>query len=120
MISKRKIQQKCGYKNSYLKAYEDINFLKSDSARAVRVQLELLKPEAVLEAAGIKETIVCFGSARIDEAGRAKKRLHAAKAAYDKNPNNTKLKNNYLEAKGLLGLSKYYDIFVLQGFYIML
>jgi uncharacterized protein (TIGR00730 family) len=109
MISKNKIEIKCGYRNSYLKAYEDLNFLKSDAARAVRLQLEFLKPEAVLKAAGVRETIVCFGSARIKERNKALEKLKKAKEASLANPKNQKLHNALTEAQGLLGLSEYYD-----------
>lgn len=95
--------------NSYIKAYEDIEFLKSGPARAVRLQLELLKPEIMLRRAGIKETIVCFGSARVKPAGEMKAEITKTQAALKKNPKNISLKNKLAEQKGLLSLSKYYD-----------
>lgn len=48
-----------------LKAYENIDFLKSDACRAVRLHLEYLHPEVTMEKHGINSTIVLFGSARI-------------------------------------------------------
>lgn len=95
--------------NSYTKAYEDIDFLKSDAARSVRLQLELLKPEVILHQAGITEGIVCFGSARIREEKESLKRIAEIKAQIKKSPKNSKLKNKLAEAEGLLKLSKYYD-----------
>ena len=47
-----------------LKAYEDIAFLKSDVARPVRLQLELMHPEVMMQKHKIESTIVFFGSAR--------------------------------------------------------
>ena len=47
-----------------LKAYEDIAFLKSDVARPVRLQLELMHPEVMMQKHKIESTIVVFGSAR--------------------------------------------------------
>ncbi len=95
--------------NSYTKAYEDIDFLKIDAARSVRLQLELLKPEVILHQAGITEGIVCFGSARIREEKESLKRIAEIKAQLKKSPKNAKLKNKLAEAEGLLKLSKYYD-----------
>ncbi len=49
---------------SYELAFTDQDFLLRDELRPVRLQLELLKPELALQAAGIESTIVVFGSAR--------------------------------------------------------
>jgi predicted Rossmann-fold nucleotide-binding protein len=38
--------------------------------RAVRLQLELLKPEMMLAERGIRSTVVLFGGARHSRAGR--------------------------------------------------
>ena len=48
-----------------IKAYEDVDFLKTDTCRAVRLQLEFLRPETIMSAQRIRSTIVLFGSARI-------------------------------------------------------
>ncbi len=95
--------------NSYIKAYEDIDFLKSDAARAVRLQLELLKPEVILEQENIGDSIVCFGSARIREKKDSLQRIEDIKAKLAKNPKDKKLLNNLKEAQGLDLLSKYYE-----------
>jgi len=47
------------------KAYENVEFLKSDVCRPVRLQLEYLHPEVMMQQEKIKSTIVLFGSARI-------------------------------------------------------
>jgi uncharacterized protein (TIGR00730 family) len=54
-------------KNSpaYRLAYEDVEFLRDDELRPVRLQLELLKPEQYLRRHDIRSTVVVFGSARI-------------------------------------------------------
>jgi len=57
-----------------LKAYENIEFLKSEACRPARLQLEYLHPQVAMEQQGIISTIVLFGSARIpapEEAGEA-------------------------------------------------
>ena len=50
---------------AYRLAYADSDFLLRDDLRPVRFQLELLKPELLLEEAGIGSTFVFYGSARI-------------------------------------------------------
>lgn len=49
---------------SYRLAYDDLDFLLSDEMRAVRLQLELSKPELILNQQNIQNTVVIFGSAR--------------------------------------------------------
>jgi len=50
---------------AYKLAFLDSEFLLRDELRPVRFQLELLKPEMLLEEAGIGSTLVIYGSARI-------------------------------------------------------
>jgi len=50
---------------SYKLAFQDTEFLLREELRPVRFQLELLKPEMLLDEAGIGSTLVCYGSARI-------------------------------------------------------
>lgn len=50
---------------AYRLAFADMDFLLRDELRPVRLQLELLKPEMLMNEAGITSTIVMFGGARI-------------------------------------------------------
>jgi uncharacterized protein (TIGR00730 family) len=50
---------------SYRLAFRDTDFLLREELRPVRFQLELLKPEMVLEEARVGSTLVMYGSARI-------------------------------------------------------
>ncbi len=50
---------------SYRLAYIDDDFLCREELRPVRLQLELLKTEMMLEERGINSTVVMFGGARI-------------------------------------------------------
>ncbi|KQM22074.1 LOG family protein [Novosphingobium sp. Leaf2] len=50
---------------AYRLAYRDTDFILRDELRPVRFQLELLKPEMLLEEANIGSTLVMYGSARI-------------------------------------------------------
>src|SRR3546814_7759399 len=55
---------------AYRLAFQDTDFLLRDDLRPVRFQLELIKPELLLEEAKIESTLVIYGSARI-QIGRA-------------------------------------------------
>ncbi|GGD21800.1 LOG family protein [Sinisalibacter lacisalsi] len=50
---------------SYRLAFDDLDFLLRDELRPVRLQLELLKPELIMQELGIESTVVLFGGARI-------------------------------------------------------
>jgi hypothetical protein len=71
----------------YRLAFADDDFLCRDALRPVRLQLELLKPELLMDAAGIDSTVVLFGGARIPEP----------------------TKKDSARTKTLADLSKYYD-----------
>ncbi|MBL3703573.1 TIGR00730 family Rossman fold protein [Sulfitobacter sp. BDSS02] len=52
---------------AYRLAFADDDFLCRDELRPVRLQLELLKPQMLLDENGIESTVVLFGGARIPE-----------------------------------------------------
>ncbi|APG63285.1 lysine decarboxylase [Sphingorhabdus lutea] len=63
---------------AYRLAFQDKDFLLREELRPVRFQLELLKPEMLLEEAGIESTLVIYGSARIPEPAKADALMDAA------------------------------------------
>ncbi|MEZ5871530.1 MAG: LOG family protein [Nitratireductor sp.] len=77
---------------AYRLAFDDKEFLCREELRPVRLQLELLKTEMILQERGVRSTVVMFGGARIPEPGGD---AWAAKNAKQK--------------KNLEALSKYYD-----------
>jgi len=56
---------------AYRLAFQDMDFLLREDLRPVRFQLELLKPELLLDEANIASTFVFYGSARIPEPDKA-------------------------------------------------
>ncbi len=52
---------------AYRLAFDDPDFLCREELRPVRLQLELLKPEMLMQEYGIESTIVLFGGARIPD-----------------------------------------------------
>jgi hypothetical protein len=65
---------------SYRRADSDIDFLARDGVRGVRLQIDYLKPELLLEEHGIHQTIVVFGSTRICEPMAARLKVEALRA----------------------------------------
>ncbi|MEM7425807.1 MAG: LOG family protein [Pseudomonadota bacterium] len=54
---------------AYKLAFHDPDFLCREELRPIRLQLELLKPELLLQEHGIESTVVLFGGARIPAPG---------------------------------------------------
>lgn len=63
---------------SYKLAFQDTEFLLREELRPVRFQLELLKPEMLLDEAKVASTLVVYGSARIPAPEQADALLAAA------------------------------------------
>jgi len=63
---------------AYKLAFQDTDFLLRPDLRPVRFQLELLKPELLMNEANIGSTFVFYGSARIPEPARADALVAAA------------------------------------------
>ncbi|WP_374940237.1 LOG family protein [Pedomonas mirosovicensis] len=69
---------------SYRLAFADNDFLLREELRPVRFQLELLKPEMILQEHRIASTVVFYGSARIPSPPEAEALLAAAKTPREK------------------------------------
>jgi uncharacterized protein (TIGR00730 family) len=94
---------------AYQRAYEDVDFLQRKDLRAVRLQLELLKPETVLREHKIRSTIVAFGSARILSPEDARRKLQSAQEALAERPRDVELRRRVTEAEKRVEMSRWYD-----------
>ena len=92
-----------------LLAENDTAFLKRPELRPVRLQLELLKPDIVLEEHGISSTLVVFGGTQIVERPVAEERLAKAKAELAADPNDAVKQRAVARAERVLAKSHYYD-----------
>jgi uncharacterized protein (TIGR00730 family) len=86
---------------AYSLAFKDESFLLRQDMRAVRMQLELMKPELLQDEQGVKSTLVIFGSARILSAEAAQALLAAAEASGDEAA--------IRQARSKLGMSRYFE-----------
>jgi uncharacterized protein (TIGR00730 family) len=94
---------------SYRLAEEDVDFLRRDELRPVRMQLELLKVEMELERQRINSTIVVFGGTQVVESELAEQRLEKARAALQASPEDRGLRRSVNRAERILAKSPYYD-----------
>ena len=95
--------------NSYKLAQEDLNLLRGDEMRGVRMLLEITKPELVLEEQNIISTIIVFGGAKIVEDLSAHSKIDEVKSLLEKHPKSIILKNKLDKLKNLLSMSHYYE-----------
>ena len=95
--------------SSYRLAFQDPDFLLRDELRPVRLQLELLKPELILQEHHIESTIVVFGSARIPEPQSAAEGLAAARAELQRDAASPVLQRNVRIAERRAANSRYYE-----------
>jgi len=94
---------------SYLRAYEDIDFLKQPELRPVRLQLELLKPEMILQKENVRSTIVVFGGTRIVARPEAQAKVDALEARSRSKPKDPEIGRQLAVARRVLDKSRYYD-----------
>lgn len=94
---------------AYKLAFADDDFLLRPDMRAVRLQLELLKPELLQQEQGIRSTVAMFGSARIPDPEVAKERLEKAEAAARSHPRDKKVAHELTVARRMLANSRYYE-----------
>jgi uncharacterized protein (TIGR00730 family) len=95
---------------SYRLAEQDLAFLGRDDTRGVRLQIEYLKPETLLEEHAIRDTIVVYGSTRIPEPAAARRGAEALRQALETDPRNDVLIRQLAVAERLLAKSRYYEI----------
>jgi uncharacterized protein (TIGR00730 family) len=94
---------------SYRLAFQDPEFLLKDDLRPVRLQLELLKPELILQEQHIESTVVIFGSARIVDPETAEAQLVSAESEHRKSKQDPLLAHKVAGARRALENSRYYD-----------
>ncbi len=95
--------------SSFEVAEKDTNFLHSDEARGVRLQLDYLKAEVKMAKQGVVHTIVVFGSARIVEFEKAMTELNKVEKALQKSPHSEALLTALKQCESRIRKSHYYD-----------
>lgn len=94
---------------AYRLGFADTDFLMRDELRAVRLQLEFLKPEILQRERGITGTVVMFGSARIPSPEGAAGLLEEAERAVAQDPGDPRAADRERTARALLGKSSFYN-----------
>jgi len=95
---------------TYALAEQDQAFLARDEARGVRLQIEYLKPETLLQEHAIRDTVVVYGSTRISEPAVARRSVATLQRALETDPSNGSLIRKLAVAERLLAKSRYYEV----------
>ncbi|WP_456384368.1 LOG family protein [Desulfolithobacter sp.] len=94
----------------YRQADEDPDFLKRYETRGVRLQIDYLKPELLLEEHRVGHTIVAFGSTRIPEPAAAARRVEKLEQEAAEHPRDRELARQLEIARRLKAKSRYYEV----------
>lgn len=94
---------------SYRLSFADDDFLMQDELRHVRLQLEYLKPQLILEQHQIQATVVVFGSARFLSPGQAQLLLQQAQQQLEQRPDDPDAQLQLKTAQRQLKNSRYYQ-----------
>jgi uncharacterized protein (TIGR00730 family) len=92
--------------------HENQSFMQSTPARPIRILAEYIHPLAQLKKEGIGDTVVMFGSARIESHETAAGRYARLKDMSTRGMGKEKLKKHHIairEAKSALEMSRYYE-----------
>lgn len=94
---------------SYRLAFEDVEFLKRSDLRPVRLELELLKPEIIINEHNVQSTIVVFGSARLLCKEEAEKNFQRCTKDAAQHPEDRRAQQRLAQAKLMLENAHYYE-----------
>lgn len=94
---------------SYRLSFADDDFLMLDELRHVRLQLEYLKPQLILEQHQIQATVVVFGSARFLSPEQAQLLLQQAQQQLEQRPDDPVAQLQLKTAQRQLKNSRYYQ-----------
>ena len=95
---------------AYRRADLDGDFLQRDDVRSMRLQLEYLKAETLLDDAKVVGTIAIFGGARVLSPQEARRRVEEARHDLEENPKDSALMAALARAEKRLSQSTYYDV----------
>lgn len=95
---------------SYREADRDGDFLNRDDMRGIRLMLDYLKPQTLLDAQGVAHTIVVFGSTRLLEPDAAHRRCDELAAMLAGRADDPDLGRRLEVAHRVLAKSRYYNI----------
>jgi len=95
---------------SYRQADQDVDFLNRQDTRGLRLQVDYLKPELLLEQHRITDTIIVYGSTRIPEPAAAQRNVDRLRRALAEEPPDSERQRRLAVAERILARSRYYGV----------
>jgi uncharacterized protein (TIGR00730 family) len=95
---------------SYRRADRDPDFLQRADMRGLRLMLDYLKPQTLLNEHDVAHTIVVFGSTRIPESAIAQRAADELAVVASANPHDAELQRRLDIARHVAVNSRYYDV----------
>jgi uncharacterized protein (TIGR00730 family) len=95
---------------SYRRPDADPDFLERNEVRGVRLMLDYMKPQLILDDAAIRDTVVVFGSTRIGEPASVKNEVERLRQALAEQPHDAALERQLAVAERLLAKAGYYQV----------
>jgi uncharacterized protein (TIGR00730 family) len=90
-------------------AYQDPKFMESLTARPLRILAEYLQPLVTMRRENVGDTIVMFGSARIQAREAAELHLQKLAQATKRRKKTPEIREKLRDAKAILQMSRYYE-----------
>lgn len=94
---------------SYRLAYLDFDYLQREDLRPLRLELELLKPEMLMDEAGVNSTVVVFGGTQVSPREDAERMMAEATAMIEKDADDPKAKRAMIRAQRVMAKARYYE-----------
>ncbi|MEM7782777.1 MAG: LOG family protein [Planctomycetota bacterium] len=94
---------------SYRLAYLDEDFIRREDLRPLRLELELLKPEMILEELGIQSTVVVFGGTQVLPQDEVDPIMAEAKKLAEESPDSHEAKRAMIRAERYQSKVRYYE-----------
>ena len=95
---------------SYRRADRDADFLEREEVRGLRLQLDYLKPELLMQQEQVGHTIVVFGGTRLVEPAAAEQRVQTLEQRLQERPDDRQLQRKMAVARRILANSRYYTV----------
>jgi len=95
---------------AYRQADQDVDFLNQYDTRGVRLQLDYLKAELLLEQHRIAHTIVVFGSTRVPEPAPARQQVESLRQQQLRDPTDPEIRRRLAIAERIADKSRYYEM----------
>lgn len=92
------------------KCYKDLEFLNSKGARLIRIMCELEQPKQQLDAEGVENIVMFFGSARTKPPGKYEQALAESRTRMEQAPESEEAKEAFTQLQKQAPFVEYYQV----------